>query len=1049
MEAVAAFGLAVNVMTCVDYGVKVISNAKRLYDSGTESLDPELERDTRHLKQLAQKLDSRQVPAKTSPDQLALDDLATECLDISNRLLNLLEDIKPKQLGSKRSALMASWRMKRRQKDKTALEKRLERCEQRIQDQLAYMMRNEMHEHFQRELASNENVRKSYDILQKDAKDFREALYAVRGISSESFGQVRSLVTAIENAIVGSRQMSILEALRLPTTNERFNDVRDAHEGTFAWLLDDQGRENWSRLSEGADPDRSSLASSFNDHSYLDGDQKASRDLLINWLEKGSGIFHVSGKPGAGKSTLMKFLCSHQKLTRHLRRWAEPSQLVFAKYFFWNPDKSQNTWKSCIRHLVLEILKGSPDLMEVAFPTQWSALESNPITAVSLDDHVVYRALGRLLNATQPLDGKKFVLWIDGLDELAGDHFEIAQTLMDWTTANSALKICVSSREWNIFQLTFRACSAIKLHNITANDIHKLVLDRIGRINTRLGNDTPFTAVKGREKDCLVHDITSRAEGVFLWVRLVLNVVEDAMLNGDGLEEIQNKIKMCPGELEELFDHLLKSIRRGDRQWAFKLTKMAIAFSTSPAADITLYQASFLDDYCHDKNFTLARDAPHDSAAGIEERSSRTRRQVYGRCKGLLEVRQAVRQRKLPLICPERVVLTHRSVVEFLTQTDTAAFMDRDTESFDTFDAICQTFLAQFQLPIPWKDTLFPPIRSRIRLSSEVRDDKVLSYYLRALYYLHLHGKTANPLPWYTFLDNLSIIICGLFPDAHAPYCLHKPFTPDKWETTPVRYIRLAVLLISGQHDHLQWSLGDDAQVFFRERADWVPIIEFILHHQAFYKGVERGELKTLAYCFSQGASPSFKSAKSADCLAWHLELLRRLSQPQEVVENFVCSLDVWLENSLSFIETFLWYGASPDLKLVFDASCGHTSTDEIYSACVRVQSDGTFIRYQGTAGDHDHLMTKVPLPQIIPRKNHVLDLSDIVELWLPENASYLQRLIDRAFRMCAGESVALDENEAKEGVTQRRSAVDPSRERIYLPFCDCNSCYPVSGAKS
>jgi Cdc6-like AAA superfamily ATPase len=43
---------------------------------------------------------------------------------------------------------------------------------------------------------------------------------------------------------------------------------------------------------------------------------------FLNWLSSGTGIYHVSGKPGSGKSTLMKFLCDHPHTKAELEKWA-------------------------------------------------------------------------------------------------------------------------------------------------------------------------------------------------------------------------------------------------------------------------------------------------------------------------------------------------------------------------------------------------------------------------------------------------------------------------------------------------------------------------------------------------------------------------------------------------------------------------------------------------------------------------------------------------------------------------------------------------------
>ena len=52
-------------------------------------------------------------------------------------------------------------------------------------------------------------------------------------------------------------------------------------------------------------------------------------DFFMNWLSGGKGIFHIAGKLGSGKSTLMKFLCDHPRAKAKLERWAGMA-IIFA-----------------------------------------------------------------------------------------------------------------------------------------------------------------------------------------------------------------------------------------------------------------------------------------------------------------------------------------------------------------------------------------------------------------------------------------------------------------------------------------------------------------------------------------------------------------------------------------------------------------------------------------------------------------------------------------------------------------------------------------------
>jgi hypothetical protein len=53
-----------------------------------------------------------------------------------------------------------------------------------------------------------------------------------------------------------------------------------------------------------------------------DETKRLAREKLLSWLSEGEGIFHISGKLGSGKSTLMKFLCTRRGTKMELRKWA-------------------------------------------------------------------------------------------------------------------------------------------------------------------------------------------------------------------------------------------------------------------------------------------------------------------------------------------------------------------------------------------------------------------------------------------------------------------------------------------------------------------------------------------------------------------------------------------------------------------------------------------------------------------------------------------------------------------------------------------------------
>jgi len=56
-----------------------------------------------------------------------------------------------------------------------------------------------------------------------------------------------------------------------------------------------------------------------------------------DWLERnGHPVYWITGKPGSGKSTIMKHILRSPALGKHLRIWAGPLPLLIVRYYTWN-----------------------------------------------------------------------------------------------------------------------------------------------------------------------------------------------------------------------------------------------------------------------------------------------------------------------------------------------------------------------------------------------------------------------------------------------------------------------------------------------------------------------------------------------------------------------------------------------------------------------------------------------------------------------------------------------------------------------------------------
>ena len=146
------------------------------------------------------------------------------------------------------------------------------------------------------------------------------------------------------------RETRILEHLHFETIHTREDSIEDAPYETFRWILDSEDNNHresnpkTSRHALSSSPKRTG-----DEDVSLPTTMKSARELLQNWLSSGTGVFHISGKAGSGKSTLMKLLCTHRRTHELLRSWAGDRKLIsWTPYFrppppFGHPFPIQNS----------------------------------------------------------------------------------------------------------------------------------------------------------------------------------------------------------------------------------------------------------------------------------------------------------------------------------------------------------------------------------------------------------------------------------------------------------------------------------------------------------------------------------------------------------------------------------------------------------------------------------------------------------------------------------------------------------------------------------
>lgn len=87
-------------------------------------------------------------------------------------------------------------------------------------------------------------------------------------------------------------------------------------------------------------------------------------DNFAHWLRSGHGVYWINGKAGSGKSTLMNYICNHNRKLELLREWCPERRLLTPTFFFWNAGTYMNkSIDGLLRSLTYQMLTECHDLI--------------------------------------------------------------------------------------------------------------------------------------------------------------------------------------------------------------------------------------------------------------------------------------------------------------------------------------------------------------------------------------------------------------------------------------------------------------------------------------------------------------------------------------------------------------------------------------------------------------------------------------------------------------------------------------------------------------
>lgn len=664
-----------------------------------------------------------------------------------------------------------------------------------------------------------------------------------------------------------AKEHSILKSLSFDSRAARDGSIQEAHKRTFSWVFTDMQPR-----------DHHALSSSGN---------------FIQWLKNGDGFFWVSGKPGSGKSTLMKYATNHPTTHALLSSWAYPKPAVVACHYFWSAGTSmQKSHQGLLQTLLYDIFRQLPDLIEYACVERW-AKSLEELSHESWELPELRRVLKRIADRKDL--AAKFCFFIDGLDEYEGDHLDFCRALQELSNSPH-VKLCVSSRPWNVFEDSFGRDEACKLyvHDLTRSDIRSYA-------ESRLQEHPRWEEVNVEVEDAqwLVKEITERADGVFLWVFLVTRELRNGLTEWDSFSDMRRRLDSIPRDLEDFFKQILDSVEPFHHEKM--ATTLQISLAAMQPAPVIIY--CFHDEEYEDQDYALKIPLEPLDGRGAASRKKQMSCRLNGRCRGLLEINRRSG-------CIE---FLHRTVMDYLRTQDISTYLERKASAwFSPHFSLLKAFTAYI------KSTKFSEFVDRKEFATYTTS-KLMSALKEALAHAKHLEQTAIV---FELLEELERCIPAMHGNGQARLNVWgNPFNP-------VCLFFREPAVEAGLGDYLRHILPKIPDYFadFEESAMKLVGSSVLALHRA--QRLRRGESENSQSLSQQGPdankSPCDAVKFQAETQDAWVALLERALPSNPTPDSDISQLK-WLLQSGS-LPMMLRQGADPNAKIYHQSSSGYTT---------------------------------------------------------------------------------------------------------------------------
>ncbi|KAH6892959.1 hypothetical protein B0T10DRAFT_591770 [Thelonectria olida] len=709
---IESLGAASAVLQVISFAGDVACVCKKVYD-GKPTANDELQEHARRMSDAAGRIQSRcQTMAETQSSEYdkKLGDIAQDCRTAARELENevsFVTDMHKK--GSLLKAVNAAFRASSHRRKIERLELSLFRCRQVMETEIMSHLcsRSDAIELQQRQdfghLAEDvqslvaqvarghtkleDLVRGEHDVTRDIV--VQETVKIQGAINTHVTTEIQTLGT---NAGTKAQHKSFLQSLKFPEMNQRYNDLMNSRNASFKRVF-----ASYKEMTNQGDGSKETPESKHQNPSTSKRGRKETDQAwaqFVGWLQSSDSLFCIRGKPGSGKSTLVKFIIDNKNTRQLLCRWSP--EVTIISHFFWKIGSlPQNSIKGLLCSLVYQSLAGNEELTEHILDLLRHLSSNTYYHDWSTQD------LKTVFSSILEKDTRHTCIFIDGLDEICNKDglFELTQTIEEMLKFPN-IKMCVTSRPETLVMgwLKKRNVPGVLLEDLTRPDMRTFVYKEL----------EPFlssNAISTKTHETLTRTLVQKAQGVFLWLHLATRSLVTGIQNEDSEEMLLARLEELPSELQELYAGMWQRLNENNsiyRETAARYFRYAlrqkglipmfpeVGFPSGypEVQQPTLFQIACAESVETQEILLTGTDAI--DAADMQRLCEKTKLAIQNRCAGLLRVRSpSMRGRMIEILGKVNdldlprgtedvddglfggVVFIHRTAHDFLSDTET------------------------------------------------------------------------------------------------------------------------------------------------------------------------------------------------------------------------------------------------------------------------------------------------------------------------------------------------------------------------------------------